>query len=151
MSNQNEFLTNSYLDMFVFCVNLKAIFKVVLPGASMSWMCAGAVGCIFIHLFAGAVEWEASCFATTLLHPAPPKVTSVLVLFVIFGGLFSFIGVYVYLHKLHLLAISVVFPIALPLICCVMFTVNDFEVVDCGHELTLLLSLFSFRSTWMSF
>ena len=42
----------------------------------------------FICLSAGAVEWESFCFATTLLHHAPPKVTSVLVLFVIFGGLF---------------------------------------------------------------
>ena len=42
----------------------------------------------FSCLFAGAVEGESPCFATTLLHHAPPKVTSVLVLFVIFGGLF---------------------------------------------------------------
>ena len=42
----------------------------------------------FICLSAGVLEWESSCFATTLLHHAPPKVTSVLVLFVIFGGLF---------------------------------------------------------------
>ena len=42
----------------------------------------------FICSSAGAVEWESSCFATTLLHHAPPKVTLVLVLFVIFGGLF---------------------------------------------------------------
>ena len=44
---------------------------------------------------------------------------------------------------LHL-TISGVIPIALISICCVMFTVNDSEVVDCGHELTLLLSLFLF-------
>ena len=42
----------------------------------------------FICLSAGAVEWESSFFATTLLYHAPPKVTSVLVLFVIFGGSF---------------------------------------------------------------
>ena len=42
----------------------------------------------FICLSAGAVEWESSCFVTTLLHHAHPKVTSVLVLFVIFRGLF---------------------------------------------------------------
>ena len=42
----------------------------------------------FICLSAGAVEWEPSCFATTLLRHAPPRVTLVLVLFVIFGGLF---------------------------------------------------------------
>ena len=43
---------------------------------------------LFICLSAGEVEWESSCFATTLLFYASPKVTSVLVLFVIFGGLF---------------------------------------------------------------
>ena len=42
----------------------------------------------FICLSARAVEWESSCIATTLLLHAPPMVTSVLVLFVIFGGLF---------------------------------------------------------------
>ena len=42
----------------------------------------------FICLSAGSAEWESSCFATTLLHHAPPKVTSALVLFVIFGCLF---------------------------------------------------------------
>ena len=47
------------------------------------------VGCnisSFIYLSAGAVEWESSCFGTTLLHHAPSKVTPMLVLFVIFGG-----------------------------------------------------------------
>ena len=48
------------------------------------WMCLYS----FICLSAGAVEGESSCFAITLLHHAPPQVTSVLVLFVIFGGLF---------------------------------------------------------------
>ena len=42
----------------------------------------------FICLSAGAVGWESSCFATTLLRHALPEVTSVIVLFVIFGGLF---------------------------------------------------------------
>ena len=41
----------------------------------------------FIRLSAVAVEWETLCFATTLLYHAPSKVTSVLVLFVIFEGL----------------------------------------------------------------
>ena len=49
------------------------------------------------------------------------------------------------LNKLHF-AISVVFPVALISICCVMFTANASEVVDCGYELTLLVSSFSFRS-----
>ena len=43
------------------------------------------------------------------------------------------------------LAILVVFPIALIYICCVMFIVNDSEVLDCGHEHTHLLSSFHFR------
>ena len=45
--------------------------------------------CSFIYLF---ICWisrvESSCFATTLLHHASPKVTSVLVLFAIFRNLF---------------------------------------------------------------
>ena len=40
-----------------------------------------------ICLSAEAVEWESSCFATTLLHHASPEVILVLGLFV-FGGLF---------------------------------------------------------------
>ena len=39
----------------------------------------------------------------------------------------------------------VVFPIALISFCCVMFTANDSEVVDCGLDVTLLLSSLSFR------
>ena len=48
---------------------------------------------LFICLSAGAVEWESSGYATTLLHHAPLKVTSVLVPFVIFVGLFQLIGI----------------------------------------------------------
>ena len=47
----------------------------------------------FICLSAGTVECESSCFAATLLHHAPPKMTPVLVLFVIFGGLFKLISI----------------------------------------------------------
>ena len=32
-------------------------------------------------------------------------------------------------------------------ICCIMFTVKDMKIVACGHELTLLLSSLSLRST----
>ena len=49
-----------------------------------SWVYLYSIIC----LSALAVEWKSSCFATTLLHHAPPKVISVLVLFVMFGGLF---------------------------------------------------------------
>ena len=55
---------------------------------------SGAVGGWMHHIFiygiclsAGAVEWRTYCFATVLLHSAP-KITSVLVLFVMFSGLF---------------------------------------------------------------
>ena len=51
----------------------------------------GEVVCIissFICLSAGAIEWQPCFFVTILLLYAPPKVTSVLVLF-IFGGLFN--------------------------------------------------------------
>ena len=51
------------------------------------WMCRYS----FICLSAGAVEWKPSGFAATLLHYAPPKVTLILVLFVIFAGFFSLI------------------------------------------------------------
>ena len=39
--------------------------------------------------------------------------------------------------------------IALISICCIMFAVNDSEIVVCGHEHTLLMHLFSFRLMWM--
>ena len=51
----------------------------------------GEVGCTissFICLSAGAIEWQPCFFATILLLYASPKVTSVLVLFVMFVGLF---------------------------------------------------------------
>ena len=35
------------------------------------------------------ISYFCSCFAITLLHHAPPRVVSVLVLFVILGGLFN--------------------------------------------------------------
>ena len=47
----------------------------------------GWFGVSFICLSAGAVEWGSSWFAITLMHHVPPKRISVLVLFVIFGGL----------------------------------------------------------------
>ena len=46
----------------------------------------------------------------TRLHYASPKVSSVVALFVRFGGLFQLIGIWIALHKLPLV-ISVVFPI----------------------------------------
>ena len=43
---------------------------------------------LLIYLSEGAVEWQFECFVTILLHHAPVKVTSVLVLFVLFRVLF---------------------------------------------------------------
>ena len=46
---------------------------------------------LFIYLFiCWSSRLESSCFATPLLHHAPPKVTSVLVLFFVFESLFLF-------------------------------------------------------------
>ena len=42
----------------------------------------------FIYLSAGVVEWQPYCFVIILLHHAPLKMASVLVLFVIFEGFF---------------------------------------------------------------
>ena len=44
----------------------------------------------FICLSAGVIERQPYCFVVLLLHHAPPKLASVLVLFVIFGGFFYF-------------------------------------------------------------
>ena len=92
----------------------------------------------FIYLF--RIEWQPSFFATILLLYTPPKVTSVLVLFVIFGGLF----IYCYIGRPSWasLATSVAYRVAfisLYSLCCNMLTANDSEVVDWGLEHTLLL------------
>lgn len=47
----------------------------------------GAVECIissFIYVSLGSVEWQPYCLATSLLHGAPPKMMSALVLFITF-------------------------------------------------------------------
>ena len=46
------------------------------------------------------------------------------------------------------LAISVAFPIVLISLCCVMFTVNDSQVVDCGMR--MLFIVFGFISVDMN-
>ena len=48
----------------------------------------GRLDASFICLSAGVVEWQLYCFVIILLHYAPSKMTSVLMLFVIFRGLF---------------------------------------------------------------
>ena len=74
------------------------------------------------------------CYATIIVHYAHSTVTSVLVLFVIFGSLLKFDW---YLGTL-LFATLVTYPMARMPVCLVMFTVNDSEIVACGHELTLV-------------
>ena len=66
------------------------------------------------------------------------------VLFVTFGGLCQLIGIWIGFHKLYF-AVSVVVPIALISIYCVLLTVSDSDFIDCGHEHTQLLSSTSFR------
>ena len=58
----------------------------------------------FIYLSVVAEEWQLYCSATILLHHAPVKVTSVLVLLVIFRDLFYF-NIYVDLNRLPLAAL----------------------------------------------
>ena len=65
-----------------------------LPGAGISEVLEGIIGGGWVYLYSFAclsaetVEWESSCFATTLLHYAPTKVTSALMIFFICGCLF---------------------------------------------------------------
>ena len=42
----------------------------------------------YICLSADAVDWQSLCFVNIVLYYALPNFTSVIVLFVIFGGLF---------------------------------------------------------------
>ena len=73
---------------------------------------------------------------------------TMLVLFVIFGGLFRLIDTQIDLHKFR--ATLVVYPLTLSFICFFTFTVRDSEIVDCGHVHNLQLSSFSFRFTLIS-
>ena len=76
---------------------------------------------------------------TIVLYYAPVKVASMLILFVSFTHLFWLLGVLVDLYRLHG-SLSYLL-IALISLCCVMFAVSDSEVVDCGHEHIIRLSL----------
>ena len=100
----------------------------------------------FICLSAGTIDWQPCCFASILLLCAPPKVVSVLVLFVVFRGSFQFIIIQVGLHRLLLL---LQWPFLQPLflcsLCCNMLSANDSEVVDWGQEHTLLWLLIFFQ------
>ena len=101
---------------------------------------AGWLGVPFFYLSAVAVDLQSCCFATILRLYAPPKRRSVLVVFILVGGLFisfCFIG----RPSQASLATSVVYPeafISPSSFCCNMLIANDSEVVDCGHEHTLL-------------
>ena len=99
---------------------------------------SGSFQHFFTRLFfsAEAVEWYPCCFAIILLVYAPPKITSELVQFVIFGGLLLF---YSYIRRLSqiFLATSVAYPavfISLYPACYIMLTTNDFGAVDCWYE-----------------
>ena len=98
---------------------------------------------LFIYFSAGAVGWQPCCFATILLPFAPPKVISMLVLFVTFGDFFQFIIYQVGLHMLLLLLRwSFIQPSFLSAHFAAKFlSANDSEVVDCGHERTLIWPL----------
>ena len=50
------------------------------------YMVRWRLGVPFLHLSAGLAEWQCSFFVTILLHHAPSKMTTMLVLF-IYGGL----------------------------------------------------------------
>ena len=100
----------------------------------------GWVQHIFICLSTGAVEGQPCFFATILLFYALPKVTSVLELFVIFERLFLVYCLAGMPSQISLdtsVAYYAAF-ISICFFCCNMLTVNDAEVVDCGHEYTLL-------------
>ena len=72
---------------------------------------------------------------------------AVLVLFVIFGGLFQLLAIYIDLHRVPL-AILVVISIAVISVCCSLFTVNDSGIVGYRHEHRLLAYGLSFRRAW---
>ena len=93
---------------------------------------------IFIYLSVGAIQWQLQCFATILLHHALVKVTSVLVLFVIFRGSFQ-LNIQVCLNMLPLDAL-VIYPVTLhsALLSRDSRAVNELEVVDCTYGLTFL-------------
>ena len=111
----------------------------------------GEVGCViysFICLSAGAIEWQPCCFDTILLLYAPPKVISVLVLFITFGGSFQFISIQVGLHRL-LLPLQRSFlqsSLLSALFFCNMLSANDLEVVDCGMRILSYYFRYCFRS-----
>ena len=79
---EKDTLLGSFVDYFSITIT-QDVFSISLEyGGGWKYLYS------FICLSARAVECESSCFATTLLHHAPLKVTSVQCLFVIFGGLF---------------------------------------------------------------
>ena len=72
----------------------------------------------------------------------------VLVLLVIFGGLFRLIAIQVVLRTLFLVT-PVIFSMVFISRCCFMFTINDSEVFDYEHEHAFLMSSVLFWLTWM--
>ena len=101
---------------------------------------------LFINLF---ICWSnrmaACCFAVILLLYAPPKITSVLVLFVVFGGFL----IYCYIGRPSQasLATSVAYPVAFISLFAATYSqpTTRRQLINCGHEHTLLYLLYSFR------
>ena len=95
--------------------------------------------CLFICLSAGAIEWYLWCFIAILLHHAPVKLTSVLVLLVIFRGFFLvLICRYAQISFLLLLWRSILWLFIL--LGCIEGTDNELEVIDYNLELTFYSS-----------
>ena len=93
-----------------------------------------------ICLSAGVVEWQPYCFVIILLHHAPPKVASVLVLFVIFEGLLL-------VFLLHWWPILWLFI----LLCSIEGIINELAVVDRTLELTFQSSFDLLSVTELAF
>ena len=101
----------------------------------------------FIYLF---ILWSNRIAALFICYHSTTLCISASAICYLWKFIYLFIFVQVGRHRL--LAASVSFPVAfisLGSLCCNMLTANDSEVVYCRHEHTLLLSLVSFRSTWM--
>ena len=113
----------------------------------MEWLAVSFLH--FICLSAVSVEWQYSCFATNLLRHPSPQMTTALVLFVIFEKFVSWL-VYRWVFMGFLLPFRWSFLLLSYQFATSCSKSMTQEVIDCGHEHTLLLSSFSFRAMWMS-
>ena len=110
---------------------------------SLKWK--NKVGCTiysFICLYAGAMEWYPSFSATILLLCTSRGDISASAICYFWG--FFLVHYYIGRPLQTTLGASVAFTmefISLCSLCCNIPSANDSEVVDCGHEHTLLWSL----------